>query len=979
MRSFSGSFVSAMNSRRHEFFLTLVIHARLGAGDIYLCDTNRPSLAGHFPLIRANGWGELSTLAPSDEQNLSIGAITIDFVNQVIPNYGRLSDYLRLDPEAILCEVFYNFKVGASIFQELAFPGVIQGQPISFDEVSGKLSIQSLHQLYLDRPMLQTIDPLKYPDADSSALNKVIPICLGNVDRVPGSMIKRQAFNIINSHDPNAGRSSVVFAEAPRFFGAPSMGDIYWGDVPIQSGDAGLPLSQNLNGYIGMLLSQLQDSNEFILTTRAEGGFASKVITLGNGGDYRQVAIPFTVPSDIINPVLQNISSPIFRLPDTNPGPIAIRVTKLLGAYGAPFNDFYGDNFDQSLGYYGWPSGDVARRNLNYLDVNTDNGGQRDDNAPLHSFDAPLEAGRRYLLKIDASNVNQDIDSSISGVYKLPLHDLSKGPLPFDGAYRFSEQAYGSPDGLNWEPLKGVPYIPMSIRGGGGASLYTKDTSPLDNQSGTFVGLFSIGPKGIIAREMSAALSAPDSNGDTASLEVISLNRGPTLGQTILTLTFTADDFTEGLNVVAGRQVSHFSVSVDRNFYLVRKSCALTLIPPGEYAVRFSGSSNPPPPVNNDIPPPISPPAGQPSRFEIGTGGMMLLGGVGGPTQAVQASAGMYREQIGASGVFLTPPAFPPPNTAPSPLPRLVTPTGVPIHGMFEIHGAKFTKHVGFDGYSLVPVDNVSGDPRIVNNQRSTAWVEFDVVLPTGTTIKADLRMNPDYAANNILAALKEAGVPDSFINSVSFSNVITGSVLGTAHSTVIKFNGLFDTAMSFKQAILKMGFEGHLIFDWDDKARVSDPASYWPTAGIPSASLTIGANDISATRKIKNMSLSRSDITKCANCILLKYERDWSGSGPNAAAVAKGFSGDVPILVQSIAPYQSVIELLDLYSIMLYGRLERADLFKLDFIADELSATELGEWFILNYGRPKDIVEITLHTSALAAEAGDVAAFNSI
>lgn len=1168
---FPASFITQMQAHDHELFLTACVHFTNGAGDLYISD-REATIGGkvHLKAVPKDGWGELSSLIQRDASNLDVGAMGIDFFNIAKAGFGRLSDYLRLESTAVEVDVWWNFVdarpgsdsvdgVAASITRAKAFTAVIQGQPTTWDEVSGTMSLLALHQKYLDRPMINVIDPITYPRADASALNRPIPIPMGLVERVPGAIIENvhtdsrhsvvlrypnRGTTLATVEDPNSGYSKVLLSEYAEFFGNPVIGDVQWAGEPIRPGNlwTSLSASNYLNAYVDLLLKERADDGEIILASRFGGAFL-RYATIGqNNADYDQIIVPITIPGDITNPVLQNMTLALGRQNNgDDPGAIAVRVTKILEAYGVPNNDFYGDNSDQSLGFYGWPSGDVLRRNLDSRFI--DHGGGNDD-VPLDSADAPLEPGRTYHIKYDARNSASNPGDGVSN-YQMPLY--SPDSPNFDPLQIMTAEAFGRRAGSGaWESLGGGPYIAMSVRGGGGASVHTKDTSPLGPQSGAYVAIVNLPDKGIVARRVTAALSA-GGEGSSATLELVSLNAGPKLGQTAFSVTFDRDSFTDESEIVARpTPLSQYGPSgiISRTYYRVKKDIPLTLIPAGQYAVRFSGNTQQ---TLTHAEAPQEPPA--------------MLGGIVDHifTGAGASFAPVSRVPTGGGGIFSAP--RPPAASSPAVEPNMVTtPLGDFVQGTFDIIGIQFGSGGDYDGYSKVNIENYGvgsglADPNSFGARRKTRFLNFDCALPAGQAISADLAAPVESPVKNIEHALKNAYVPAARINLPSEASL----------GSVIRFNGLLDQPMTYKQAILKMCFEGHLSFAWDvdtatvrnldrsrkerrltfaatdsgyrtepndgglngssiewngqssllvgnitnvgesraffriDVTRMEYDAGkeYWlkifveerffkgvtlgdltlqeidpyttlgdaqyaasvitdfgvltdvssavqPTNGTyyhqgfvwvdvkaavsaaktraatfmcfrlintgeeeehgelegqwyqilatslqietvtaplppPAPAFTITRDMITQTRKVKNVRVTRSDTSKVANYIRLKYARDWSGGGNKIAVAVRAAGGEVPIFVQTIAPYQRALELIDFPSVMLYGRLERESLFRLDLIADDLSANEFGGYAIRYFGRPKDTVEVTLMTPAMGVENDDLTAFAGV
>lgn len=978
MRSdLSGPFVTEMNAHKHELVISATIHCLHGPGDIFISDRSINILGvPHWGIVPKDGWGAIGSVEQRDSNVIDVQETEITFINQVLPpalGSGRLSDYLRLDLHTMEVDIFFNFRYSGTFARALALTGIAQGSPSSWNTTTGKLVVRGLTQKYLDRSMMNVIDPLTYPDADIAAINKVIPIVVGIVEHVPGNIIAN--LPIFDPKDPNRGSSRVIESEAyvpsggnPGAFGIPAITEVQYDNVPIRSGDLGTGLSSGMNAYVDALLSELKDQNELIFASRTDHG--PRVVSIGNGGTYQQIVVPFTVPADITDPVLQNISNPLYRNPDENPGNITWRVSKTLTGYGVPYADFYGGSNtpdfsspdDQSIGYYGWPSGDVARRNMIAKEVTT---AARDNNGPFHSLDAPLEPGRTYYMKWDALNVNQVSDSDISGTYFMPIEPMSPPTDLFDNLQIFTEEALGTKDfGTTYEKLGGAPYISMSIRGGGGASVYTPDTSPLQPQSGGFVSVFQLDGQGLLVRALSAALQAGGSDA-TASIDVVSLNPGSTLGSTVLSLSFTADDFTTDLEVLfkptPPGQPPRLGYSTG-TYYRVRKNVPLTLLPPGRYAVKFSGSTQRT--LTRQLPGEPAVPPSAPMQMPL-----LLAIGVGGrpPSSATPISRG-------GIGVPLSPPPQLAPPTPAAPLaPRQIvtTPAGEYLNGAFEIHGARFEPRVDLDGYSKISIDNLGtgGSLSDLGRQRPTCFIDFDCVLPSGAAVSATIdttnnethRLSP---LDDIESVLILAGLSSTLRNRSAWP-ALAGSV--------IKFDGLFADQITFKEAILKLCRELHVAFEWSlDKVAIRDlrKLSYLPGSAPTGYDFLVSRSICAAADRLVSVGFTGADSTKIVNFINMRYERDWSTN-----SVAR--TDNIPLIIQSIAPYRNYEDFVDVASIKALGKLpEEVDL---DFITDDASTLELGTLLLVYKVGARETLEVTLQTPGLIVEVGDTLAFSDV
>ena len=142
----------------------------------------------YLPLIPADGIGDLVSGVRRAAKTFEIQGLDIPILNMVLDELDgfRFSDFIDDAFESRAVTVYLNVKDSGGVTRRhVVFKGK-PSRPIAFNMVRATVKLTPLSELYLNRPVLRTINTDDFPDAPDTDLGKGIPLVVGAALHVIG-------------------------------------------------------------------------------------------------------------------------------------------------------------------------------------------------------------------------------------------------------------------------------------------------------------------------------------------------------------------------------------------------------------------------------------------------------------------------------------------------------------------------------------------------------------------------------------------------------------------------------------------------------------------------------------------------------------------------------------------------------------------------------------------------------------------------
>ena len=243
-RTFGSNFNTEKNKVKNAApFLTAII--RFGVprgGDLALVGRGIDAIGGRSPTIGGivhhavvKDWGTLgSGFGAQSDGTPDLIETTITCNNFPVIEGYRLSDRFVAEMETIPIDIFWNFIVSSTVYQEDGPSGSIHA-PTTYGLREVSLRVTSLMDTYLMRDVLHIIRASRFPNAPQEFDGKAIPLAIGDTATNTNFDGARIPAVVIDEHQPSApitGGSNtfaLIACEAPLTgLTVTSLGSRYW-------------------------------------------------------------------------------------------------------------------------------------------------------------------------------------------------------------------------------------------------------------------------------------------------------------------------------------------------------------------------------------------------------------------------------------------------------------------------------------------------------------------------------------------------------------------------------------------------------------------------------------------------------------------------------------------------------------------------------------------------------------------------------
>jgi hypothetical protein len=156
-----------------------------------------------YPLI--NNMGNLNRLsAPNDNENNSVGKLTVSMVNSPVDLFNPLGRFSHLfrnrPPESSVATLYQWFADDGLTDTDLSVLFVARIEdPITYDESLCSFDLVDISQSYGSTVIGSAISLDDYPDSPEESVGKTKPIVIGDVEEVPGILVRKSQQTLLAS------------------------------------------------------------------------------------------------------------------------------------------------------------------------------------------------------------------------------------------------------------------------------------------------------------------------------------------------------------------------------------------------------------------------------------------------------------------------------------------------------------------------------------------------------------------------------------------------------------------------------------------------------------------------------------------------------------------------------------------------------------------------------------------------------------